>query len=93
MITWSRQTCTVTLNSRIPPGVLSIQDELADKIPTAEKHIFVVVQTTRRYGPLRRPTSSSCIGLRPRLRLFLPFGQKKRLLCFFGPFLANVGVR
>ena len=28
---------------------------------------------TKRYGPLRRPTSSSCGGLWPRL--FLPFGQ------------------
>ena len=32
---------------------------------------------TRRYGPLRGPTSSSCEGLRPRL--FLPFWQKKYL--------------
>ena len=30
-------------------------------------------------------------GLRPRL--FLPFGQKKRLLCCFGPFLAIFGVQ
>ena len=47
---------------------------------------------TRRYGPLRGPTSSSCGGLRPRL-FFLPFGQKKSLLCCFGPFLAFFGVQ
>ena len=46
---------------------------------------------TRRYGPLRGPTSSSCRGLRPRL--FLHFGQKKSLLCCFGPFLAICGVQ
>ena len=48
---------------------------------------------TRRYGPLRGPTSSSCGGLRPRPRLFLRFGQKKKLLCCFGPFLAIFGVQ
>ena len=46
---------------------------------------------TKRYGPLRGPTSSSCGGLRPRL--FLPFGQKKSLFCCFGPFLAIFGVQ
>ena len=46
---------------------------------------------TRRYGPLRGPTSSSCGGLRPRL--FLPFGQKKSFSCCFGPFLAIFGVQ
>ena len=35
----------------------------------------------RRYGPLCRPTSSSCEGLRPRL--LLPFGQNKRYFMLF----------
>ena len=37
--------------------------------------LLLLLFLTRRYGPLRGPTSSSCGGLRPRL--FFPFGQKK----------------
>ena len=44
---------------------------------------------TRRYGPLRRPTSSSCGGLRTSAKVFFcPAGKKKKLSCFFGKFLA-----
>ena len=32
---------------------------------------------TRRYGPLRWPTSNSCGGLQPLAEAFLPFGQQK----------------
>ena len=37
---------------------------------------------TRRYGPLRGPSSSSCFSL--WLRLFFPFRQKKSLISCFG---------
>ena len=43
------------------------------------------LMTTRRYGPLRGPTSSSCGGLRPRL-FFLP---KKELFMLFWPIFGN----
>ena len=49
-----------------------------------------IFSTTRRYGPLRGPTSSSCGGLRPRL--FLPFGQKRAyyaVLAHFWHFLVS----
>ena len=42
---------------------------------------------TRRYGPLRGPTFSSCKGLRPRF--FLPFGQQKELIMLFLPIFGN----
>ena len=47
--------------------------------------------STRGYGLLRGPTSSSCGGLRPRLRLFLLLGQKKKrayyaVMAHFKPF-------
>ena len=38
---------------------------------------------TRRYGPLRGPSSSSCGGLRPLAEVFLLFGEKKYFLCVF----------
>ena len=39
---------------------------------------FVLLRNTRRYSPLSGPTSSSCGGLRPLAKVFLPYGQKKR---------------
>ena len=48
------------------------------------------LEDTARYaGLLLAPAES--FGLWPRL--FLPFGQKKSLLCCFGPFLAIFGVQ
>ena len=44
--------------------------------------------TARYAGLLLAPAEG--FSLRPRL--FLPFGQKKSLLCCFGPFLAIFGV-
>ena len=41
------------------------------------------VNRTRRCGPLRGPSSSSCRGLRQRP--FLPFGQNKGFLYLFWP--------
>ena len=38
---------------------------------------------TRRYGPLRGPTSSSCGGLRPLAQAF--FRAKKELIMLFWP--------
>ena len=61
--------------------------------PSGINFVTISIIKTRRYSPLRGLTSSSCGGLRPRPRLFLPFGQKKRLLCCFGPFLAIFGVQ
>ena len=44
-----------------------------------------ILKTTRRYGPLRRPTSSSCGGLRPSAGAFLALWAKKELLMLFWP--------
>ena len=54
-------------------------------------HAFLLkLEGTARYaGLLLAPAEG--FGLRPRL--FLPFGQKKSLLCCFGPFLAFFGVQ
>ena len=49
-----------------------------------------ILEDTARYAGLL-PTPAKGFGLRPRL--FLPFGQKKTLLCCFGPFLAFFGVQ
>ena len=46
----------------------------------------IVIYETKRYGPLRGPTSSSCGGLRPRF--FLLFLWKKELIMLFCPFYA-----
>ena len=49
-----------------------------------------ILEGTARYaGLLLAPAEG--FGVRPRL--FLPFGQKKSLLCCFGPFLAIFGVQ
>ena len=49
-----------------------------------------ILEDTARYaGLLLAPAEG--FGLRPRL--FLPLGQKKSLLCCFGPFLAIFGVQ
>ena len=40
--------------------------------------IVLMITTTRRYGPLRGPTSSSCGGLRPSTEgFFSPSGKKR----------------
>ena len=52
--------------------------------------ILLLLEGTARYaGLLLAPAEG--FGLRPRL--FWPFGQKKSLLCCFGPFLAIFGVQ
>ena len=52
--------------------------------------VLAVLKGTARYaGLLLAPAEG--FGLRPRL--FLPFGQKKSLLCCFGQFLAIFGVQ
>ena len=59
------------------------------------EHLFVIVDQgwgkwcqslylTRRYGPLRGPTSSSCRGLRPRL-FFALRAKKRELIMLFWP--------
>ena len=52
---------------------------------------IIVLKVTRRYGPLRRPTSSSGRGLWPRL--FLPFGQKRAYYAVLAHFWHNFGVQ
>ena len=56
--------------------------------PTIEKYI-----DTRRYGPLRGPTSSSCGGLRPSAEAFFALRAKKKLtfavLAHFWHFLVS----
>ena len=57
--------------------------------PTSKRKLYILKDTARYTGLLPAPAEGS--GLRPRL--FLPFGQKKSLLCCFGPFLAIFGVQ
>ena len=69
--------------------VFNNKQPLAPLLPTK-----LILRRTRRYGPLRGPTSSSCGGLWPLAEAFFcPSGQKKSLLCCFGPFLAFFGVQ
>ena len=44
---------------------------------------------TRRYGPLRGPTSSSCGGLRPMAEAFFALRAKKELIMLFWPIFGN----
>ena len=43
------------------------------------------VKRTRRYGPLRGPTSSSCGGLRPSAEAFFALWAKKEIIMLFWP--------
>ena len=45
--------------------------------------------TTRRYGPLRGPTSSSCGGLRPSAEAFFALRAKKGLILLFCPIFGD----
>ena len=72
--------------------VISDTSTVGGGSPDSSLHImFFAFIKTRRYSPLRGLTSSLCGGL--WTRLFMPFGQKKSLLCCFGPFLAFFGVQ
>ena len=44
---------------------------------------------TRRYGPLRGPTSSSCGWLWPSAEAFFALRAKKELIVLFGPIFGN----
>ena len=44
---------------------------------------------TRRYGPLRGPTSSSCGGLRPLAEAFFALRAKKELVMLFLPIFGD----
>ena len=44
---------------------------------------------TRRYGPLRGPTSSSCGGLRPPAEAFFALRAKKELFMLFWPVVGD----
>ena len=46
-------------------------------------------QETRRYGPLRGPTSSSCGGLRPSAEAFFALRAKKVLILLFWPIFGD----
>ena len=70
----------------------SYQDLLLCKhtpLNTFSSFLSTLEDTARYAGLLLAPAEG--FGLRPRL--FLPFGQKKSLLCCFGPFLAFFGVQ
>ena len=43
------------------------------------------LEVTRRYGPLRRPTFSSCGELQPSTKAFLALQEKKGLIMLFWP--------
>ena len=49
-------------------------------------HIFI---DTKRYGPLRGPTSSSCGGLRPSAEAFFALRAKKELIMLFWPIFGD----
>ena len=42
-----------------------------------------IIQVTKRYGPLRGPTSSSCGGLRPSAEACFALRAKKELFMLF----------
>ena len=42
-----------------------------------------LLMITRRYGPLREPTSSSCGGLRPLAEVFFALRAKEELIMLF----------
>ena len=80
-IMWSTLSC-LNLDkgaiNRRPPQILLILEYL------------VLLEDMAHYaGLLLSPTE----GFSLRSRLFLPFGQKKRLLCCFGPFLTIFSVQ
>ena len=80
-IQWSTLSC-LNLDkgaiNRLPPQILLILVYL------------VLLEDTARYARL---LLSPAEGFSLQPRLFLPFGQKKMLLCCFGPFLAIFGVQ
>ena len=49
----------------------------------------LMIVITRRYGPLRGPTSSSCGGLRPSDDVFFALRAKKELIMLFWPFFGD----
>ena len=51
--------------------------------------IGVTIMITRRYDPLRGPTSSSCGGLRPSAEAFFALGAKKELFMLFWPIFGD----
>ena len=53
---------------------------------------FLIFINTRRYSPLRGPTSSSGRRQTPSAEAFFFFFAKKELFMQFGPFLAIFGV-
>ena len=66
-----------------------VQSSAVNTVQCNVVQLFVLEDTARYAGLLLAPAEG--FGLRPRL--FLPFGQKKCLLCCFGPFLAFFGVQ
>ena len=74
-------------------GLFCVQSYLTNEPLGRLKMEFVLLvrlEGIARYAGLLLATAEG-FGLRPRL--FLPFGQKKSLLCCFGPFLAFFGVQ
>ena len=81
-------------NCPIPKSLSSkVVRQIVYFINLQQKYIIVTpLTTTRRYGPLRGPTSSSCGGLRPR-GFFCPPGKKRTyyaVLASFRPFWCPV---
>ena len=50
--------------------------------------IFNELMTTRRYGPLRGPTSSSCEGLHPLAEVIFALRAKNKIIMLFVNFQA-----
>ena len=55
----------------------------------AHKVYKTLLVITRRYGPLRGLTSSSCGGLRPSAEAFFALRAKKELFMLFWPIFGN----
>jgi hypothetical protein len=64
-------------------------DKLEERVESAIRLAPLIAMTTfkgtRRYGPLRGPTSSSCGGLRPSAEAFFALRAKKQLFMLFWP--------
>ena len=58
----------------------------AEAPPIGKIHPFI---KTRRYGPLRGPTSSSCGGLQPSAEALFALWAKKELIILFWPIFGN----
>ena len=75
----------------LPPHSLLYSNKHCSQTNQLFLHLCITI--TRRYGPIRGPTSSSCEGLGPATKAFWPFAQKNKNWVFmlFWPIFGNFG--